>query len=147
MKKFLFLALILNASCRATYSPAIYFSNSSSGEIKNIYYSVNNQDVIHLEKLASGKTELSRFEINEVPDFFGNIMLRWTPSGKVDEVSRSFKLSKHNLPSFDSLDSAVGNLPPYLEIFITDDDFFIVSRDMPDSEAMGKKIAKLLKPK
>ncbi len=126
-KKFLILASLFLVGCGANIeSPVVYFSNASSGPIKNIEVSWAKNNALTLAGLNPGDTRSQSFFISSDSQFFGSVYAVWHNS-RGDRMSKNFNFRKENLPSMD--DKTTYN---YVQLYFDQEDIEVTTSDVAD---------------
>lgn len=136
-----YIPLILLLTCCAKNwheSPVIYFSNASDKIIKNIRCEWAEQNALKLSVLHPGENRSQPFNVKKMEDFFGLVKLFWT-NADGDRIEKEFYLSHNNLPSIK--DSEAYN---YVQFYFDQDDFEVISSDIPNLSGKNKKMESLL---
>ncbi len=134
---FCFLAVSC-ASSKTIESPTIYLSNLSEKPIFDIKCQFPSGDTLSLPYLAPGISRSQAFNIASNADFFGKILVSWK-NGEKRILEREFYLMKKNLPSIDNTSSF-----NYLQFFLEQEDFEVISSDAPDLAAKAKRMEDVL---
>lgn len=139
--KFLFPLMLFLSACsmgKLRESPVIYFSNISSEPIKNIQCSWVEKNVLSLSLLEPGKSRSQSFYLKKNSDFFGLVLMSWS-NASGERVRKEFQFKEINLPSM--ADSTTYN---YVQFYIDQNGFEIVTSDAPDIGGKTQKMDKIL---
>lgn len=139
MKKFIILANFFLTACVGAKieSPVVYISNASPEVVKNIRIDwVKN--LLSLPALNPGDSRSQSFYIRSNDDFFGLIKVSWVNS-EGNNINREFFFRAPNMPSID--DHTTYN---YVQIYLDQYDFEIVSSDAPDLTGKTRRMEQLL---
>lgn len=141
MKKILLvlLSLIIVSCAQTKEGPSIYFSNVSAKKITDIESNWAGKNLLSLPILRPGDTRSQPFNIKTTDDFFGEIRVSWNnAAGK--RITREFMFNQNNLPSISD-----PTIYSYVQFYLDQDEFEILSSDAPDLPGKIRKMDRLLK--
>ena len=136
---FVLLSFLVISCSQPKEGPTIYFSNASAKKITGIQSNWAGKNLLSLPNLSPGDTRSQTFKIETMFDFFGDIRVSWyNADGK--RISREFKFSQNNLPSI-----ADPTTYSYVQFYLEQEEFEIMSSDAPDLPGKIRKMDRLLK--